>query len=80
MIARSFDAATSREMVGDERARAIEEKARADADLGLDAYEPPAPQSKGTYWGNRQDDFAHQTYTAQFTRRLERNARKAAQP
>lgn len=41
MTQRSFDPDTSREMVGDERAREIESKARVDADAGEGAYDPP---------------------------------------
>ena len=62
-------------MVGDERARIIEAKARADADTGT--YAPPEGDSK-TYWGQAQDEFARRVYIDQHHKRTERIARKAA--
>lgn len=73
MTPRSFDQETCREMVGDERARAIEAKAREDADSGR--YSPPA-KAATSYWGQCQEDFASLVYGHQFKSRLERNARK----
>lgn len=74
MTPKSFDPTTSREMVGDDRARVIEAKARADADAGR--YEPPEA-SGSTYWARCQDEFATFVYIDQHRRRAARNARKA---
>lgn len=74
MIPGSFDAATSREMVGDERARSIEQKARQDADAGV--YDPPNSKAT-TYWGMAQEDFATMVYATQYKRRMERIVRTA---
>jgi hypothetical protein len=76
MTPRSFDPQTSREMVGDERARTIEAKARQDADSGI--YSPPEPSGFVTYWGQAQDEFARAVYAAQWGKRKARNERKAA--
>lgn len=70
----SFDHATSREMVGDERSRTIEAKARADADAGH--FEPPADSASTSYWGQAQDEFARRVYIQQHERRTARNLRK----
>jgi hypothetical protein len=77
MKPQSFDPATSREMVGDDRARVIERLAREHADIGEDAYAPPrgtaAPSSP---WAAYQEEFEAVVYREQFGRRLARNARK----
>lgn len=75
MTPKSFDAETSREMVGDERARTIETKARADADAGV--YDPPAAAEALSFWGQYQEEFARVVYSAQYKKRIDRNARKA---
>jgi hypothetical protein len=72
----SFDAETSREMVGDERARKLEEKARTDADDKR--YDPPLGIVGSTYWSNCMTEFARVTYITQWRKRTERNQRKAA--
>lgn len=74
MTPKSFDPATSREMVGDERVRTIEARARSDADA--DIFAPPKPQGT-TYWGQCQDEFAHRVYIAQHHKRVARIIRKA---
>ncbi len=51
----SFDAETSREMVGHERALVIEAKARVDADKGT--FDPPA-MTEGSYWSRCQGEKA----------------------
>lgn len=76
MKVKSFDPETSREMVGDTRARTIEEKARKDADNGV--WSPPEPSGFVTYWGQAQDAFATSVYTSQWNKRKARNDRKAA--
>lgn len=75
MTPRSFDSATCREMVGDERARSIEQKARTDADALV--FDPPKVTGSG-HWGWCQAEFSLRVYAAQFGKRLDRNARKAA--
>lgn len=72
MTPNSFDPATSREMTGDDRARTIEAKARADADKGT--FDPPA-HGDGSYWAQCQAAFERQVYTAQFHKRTLRNER-----
>jgi hypothetical protein len=79
MIPRSFDAVTAREAVGDERARVIEAKARADADKGREGYKPPVYDESGSYWSACQGEFERAVYRAQFSKRLARNERRAAQ-
>lgn len=69
----SFDLTTSRAMVGDERARIIEAKARADADA--EVCDPPAV-TQGSYWHQRQSDFEYILYLETHHRRLARNERK----
>lgn len=71
----SFDPATSREVVGDSRARALEAKARGDADNAT--YDPPEYLSTGSYWAQAQSCFDRTVYHAQYQKRIERNARKA---
>ena len=63
----SFDPTTCRAIVGDERARALEARARADADsadLGEPgaAYRPPAA-GEGTYWDQVRSESEIRTYT-----------------
>lgn len=73
----SFDPTTAREMVGDQRAREIEAKARRDADEGV--FTPPAPAAAlGTYWAACQETFERVVYAEQHARRLKRLARLAA--
>lgn len=72
----SFDPATCRELVGDERARSIEAKARADADAGI----LQGPSSGGSYWDEVKHWAEYTTYLTQHKKRTERNARKAVNP
>lgn len=77
----SFDQTTCRAIVGDERARALEARARADADsadLGEPgaAYRPPAAE-KGTYWDQVRSESEIRTYWHAFHTRIERRRRKA---
>jgi len=73
MTPKSFDHATSRYMVGDDRARVIESKARADADL--DKHDPPQSEAV-SYWARTQESFATVVYLDQFRRRRDRIERK----
>lgn len=68
----SFDPVTARAVVGDEEARAIEAKARADANAG--AYSPP-PVSGATYWAKVQAEMRVVVYREQFKKRTDRNQR-----
>lgn len=76
----SFDPTTCRAIVGDERARALEARARADADsadLGEPgaAYRPPAA-GEGTYWDQVHSESEIRTYWHAFHTRIERRRRK----
>lgn len=69
----SFDATTARKVTGDEESRAIEAKARADAD----AQTFDAPKIEGaTYWGQVQAQMRAVVYRDQYTKRVARNERK----
>ena len=77
----SFDPTTCRAIVGDECARVLEARARADADSAdLDepgaAYRPPAA-GEGTYWGQVRSESEIRTYWHAFRTRIERRRRKA---
>ena len=83
MTPKSFDIATSRHMVGDERARKIESDARMHADAAeLDspgaAYSPPPAEQGRSYWEGTQGEFARQVYHHAFQKRIERRMRKAS--
>ena len=76
-----FDAITSRELVGDQRARAIEAQAREHADAAdLDnpeaAYAPPS-STGATYWDEVRSHADLVTYATAYSRRLERRRRQA---
>lgn len=71
----SFDTETARHMLGDERARAIEAKAREDAGAGLWL----APECVGgSYLDGIRNAFERSVYANQWGRRDERNKRKAS--
>lgn len=72
----SFDAQTAREIVGDNEARAIEQKARQDADKS--EYAAPCVTGK-TYWAQVQAQMRAIVYREQFMKRKARNERKIAQ-
>lgn len=75
MTPKSFDPETARHMVGDERARNIEARARADADNGKpEVLEQLNPL---TYWAQVQHAFERVVYDTQYQRRVQRNQRKA---
>lgn len=81
MTPRSFDPITCRSIVGDERARLLEARAREDADSAdLDepgaAYRPPAA-GEGTYWDQVRSESEIRTYWQAFQKRIERRRRKA---
>lgn len=69
MKPKSFDLDTAKEIVGDERKRTIEAKARADADAGK--YEPP-PETTGSYWSQISGNMDWMVYTMTHGKRLER--------
>jgi hypothetical protein len=76
MMFGDFSPTTARSWVGDENSRRIEARARADADKGVEAY--ATPERTGiTYQGQVLDEMAAVIYREQFTRRLQRNQRKA---
>ena len=70
----SFDLATSRAVIGDDAARVIEAKARADADAKT--YSPPATAQATTYWDAVKAEMTAVIYGEQFARRTARNMRK----
>jgi hypothetical protein len=70
----SFDPTTAREVTGDAEARAIEAKARADADE--QTFCPPATNGGETYWGQVQAAMRLIVYREQYTKRMSRNERK----
>jgi hypothetical protein len=76
MIAGSFDCKTARDVVGDESARRIEAKARADADAGV--FQIP-PFEGDTYWDQLRSEMARIVYREQYTKRLLRNERRKGQ-
>ena len=71
----SFDAATARAYVGDERARVIEAKAKADAD-GWERDSPPPDESSYLEWVRSEMERA--VYIARWDQRTEKNIRKLA--
>jgi len=68
----SFDIDTCKEVVGDERMRVIEAKARQDADNGITEKFQPA---KGSYWIDVKSIMEHVIYTTAHKKRMERVAR-----
>ena len=69
---KSFDIDTAKEIVGDERMRVIEAKARQDADNGiLEKFQP----AKDTYWVDVKSIMEYVIYTTAHKKRLERVAR-----
>ncbi|MCY1166648.1 hypothetical protein D9M73_65960 [compost metagenome] len=74
MTPKSFDLVTCKAMIGDDRLRIVEGKARADADAGIFA---PLPHSFQTYWGKVHEDMEDIVYGATHQKRLERLARQS---
>ena len=72
MTPKSFDIETAKEIVGDERMRSIEAKARQDADNGV--MDKPA-RAEGTYWDGIRSDMEYIVYTTTHHKRMERVAR-----
>jgi len=72
MTPKSFDIDTAKEIVGDERMRTIEAKARQDADSGV--MDKPA-RAEGTYWDGIRSDMEYIVYTTAHHKRMERVAR-----
>ena len=82
----SFDADTSKEMVGHERTLVIEAKARKDADASFASrddrdhlhFDPPAKRSDASsYWGEVQYNFERKIYFSQYTARYDKHVRAA---
>lgn len=81
MTPMSFDPATCRALVGDTRARVIEQQARqhADsADLGSPdtGFHPPPTGPARTYWGEVQASAESLVYAAAYRQRIARRQRK----
>lgn len=74
MTPQAFDLATCKAVIGDERLRIVEAKARADADTGVFA---PPPHSFQTYWGKAHEDMEDVVYGAAHKKRLERLERQS---
>jgi hypothetical protein len=72
MTPKSFDIDTAKEIVGDERMRKIEAKARQDADNGV--IDKPA-RAGGTYWDGIRSDMEYIVYITAHHKRMERVAR-----
>jgi hypothetical protein len=72
MTPKSFDIDTCKEVIGDERMRIIEAKARQDADSGiLEKFQP----TKGSYWADVKSIMEYVIYTNAHKKRMERVAR-----
>lgn len=69
MVPKSFDIDTAKEVVGDQRMRAVEAKARSDADSGLN---DPPPKGVGSYWSQVSADMDWVVYTTAHGKRIER--------
>lgn len=78
MIPGSFDQVTAKTWVGDDRMREIEGKARADAEIGVEGFEPPDWETE-TYAGAVALEMHRTVYFNAFNARIERNKRKLAQ-
>ena len=71
MTPKSFDIDTCKEVIGDERMRAIEAKARQDADNGiLEKFQPAE-----AYWDKVRSIMEYVIYTTAHKKRIERVAR-----
>jgi hypothetical protein len=72
MTPKSFDIDTCKEVVGDTRMRAIETKARQDADNGV--MDKPA-RAEGSYWDGIRSDMEYIVYVTAHHKRMERATR-----
>ena len=72
MTPKSFDLATCKEFIGDERIRYVEGKARTDAEAGI--YAPP-PHTFQTPAGMTHEDMEDVVYLYAFKKRADRLAR-----
>lgn len=71
MTPNSFDIDTCKEVIGDERMRVIEAKARQDADNGiLEKFQPAE-----AYWDKVRSIMEYVIYTTAHKKRMERVAR-----
>jgi hypothetical protein len=71
MTPKSFDIDTCKEVIGDERMRVIEAKARQDADNGIMEKFQPAE----AYWEQVKSIMEYVIYTTAHKKRMERVAR-----
>jgi hypothetical protein len=72
MTPNSFDIDTCKEVIGDERMRVIEAKARQDADNDImEKFQP----TKGSYWIDVKSIMEYVIYTTAHKKRMERVAR-----
>ena len=71
MTPKSFDIDTCKEVIGDERMRIIEAKARQDADNGIMEKFQPAE----AHWEKVKSIMEHVIYTTAHKKRMERVAR-----
>jgi hypothetical protein len=72
MTPKSFDIDTAKEIIGDERMRVIEAKARQDADNGI--MDKPV-RAVGSYWDVVSSDMEYVVYITAHHKRMERVAR-----
>ena len=71
MTPKSFDIDTAKEIIGDDRMRVIESKARQDADNGiLEKFQPAE-----AYWDMVRSVMEYVIYTTAHKKRIERVAR-----
>lgn len=76
MTPASFDQATARAYIGDDYARLLESRARADAEKG--SYAQPAPMLPDTYANKLFNSMCAVVYAEQYAKRRARLERKAA--
>lgn len=79
MTPKSFDVATAKEWIGDDRMRTLEAKARSDAENGKEGFDPPKFSNTGNYATQVSQSMDATVYFNAFQKRLERNLRKANQ-
>jgi len=72
MTPKSFDIDTAKEIIGDERMRVLEAKARQDADNGI--MDKPL-RAVGSYWDGVSSDMEYVVYITAHHKRMERVAR-----
>ena len=75
MKPRTFDEATCRELVGDERLRSLSAQGRAAADNGTGP--PKRAPAQGSYWCQVQDEAEYRVKLEAYTKRVARISRMA---